>query len=106
MVWEAFVNCKIGDLHQGKCILVNPKHTSKFFQRYIKSQDEQHPIELVWVELDPKLRARLPTTAVPLWQLLQESWAELYSVYLQSLVERMLRIREAVKGGHFDESKV
>ena len=28
------------------------------------------------------------------------------SVYLQSLVERMLTIFEAAKAGHFDESKV
>ena len=43
-----------------------------------------------------------------LWQLLKKSWAELSSVYLQSLVERMPRVFEAVratKGGHFDEAK-
>ncbi len=68
-----------------------------------------NPIELLWDELDRKVRAKQPTSAAHLWQLLQESWAELSSVYLQSLVERMLRICEAViaaKGGHFDESKV
>ena len=44
-----------------------------------------------------------------LWQLLQETWVKLTSVYLQSLVERMPRTGKAViaaKGGHFDKSKV
>ena len=101
----------------------DPKHTSKLCQRYIKSKDVEHvfqlmsrpaqsvdlnPIELVLDELDRKVRARQATRAAHLRQLLQESWTELSSVYLQSLVERMQRICEAViatKGGHFDESK-
>ena len=43
-----------------------------------------------------------------LLQHLQESRAELFSVYLQFLVERMPRIYEAViaaKEGNFDDSK-
>ena len=43
-----------------------------------------------------KNRVKQPTSADHLWQLLQDIWAELSSVYLQSLVERMLRIYEAV----------
>ena len=102
----------------------DPKHTCKLCQRYIKSKKEQHvlqlmswlaqsadlkPIELVWDELDWKIRAKQPTNVTHLWCFLQESWVELSSVYLQSLVERMLRICEEVivaKGGHFDDSKV
>ena len=90
----------------------------------MESKEEQHvlqlmswlaqsmdlnPIELVRDELDQKVRAKQSTSASHLWQLSQESWAELSSVYLQSLVERMLRICEAViatKEVHFDESKV
>ena len=55
------------------------------------------------------VRAKQATNVAHLKQLLQESWVELSSVYLQSLVERMQRICEAVivaKVGHFDESKV
>ena len=103
----------------------DPKHTtSKLCQSYIKSKEEQHifqlmswpaqsadlnPIELVWNELDRKVRAKQTITTTHLWQLLQESWIELFSVYLQSLVKRMVRICEAViaaKGDHFDKSKV
>ena len=54
-------------------------------------------------EFDQKVKAKQPTRVAHLWQLLQESWAELSSVYLQSLVERIPRICEAVitaKGGH------
>ena len=95
----------------------DPKRTSKLYQRWIKSKEEQHilqlmpvqsadlnPIELVWDEL---FKAKQPTSAAHPWQLQQESWAELTSVYL--LVVRMLRICEAVrtaKWGHFDELKV
>ena len=73
--------------------------------------------QLVWDKFDLKGRAKQLTNTAPLWQilqklkikLLQESWAELSSVYLQSLVERMPRICETVigaKGGHFDDLKV
>ena len=60
-------------------------------------------------ELEQKVRAKQATSVAHPWQLLLESWAELSSVYFQSLVERIPRICEAViaaKGGHFDESKV
>ena len=68
-----------------------------------------NPIELVWDEPDQKVRSKQSTNAAHLWQLLQESCAELSSVYLQFLMERMLLICKAVVaskgGGHFDESK-
>ena len=68
-----------------------------------------NPIELELDELDRKVRAKQATSAADLWQLLEENWAELSSVYPHSLTERMPRICEAVvvaKGGHFDESRV
>ena len=102
----------------------DPKHTSKFRQRYIKNKEKQHihqlmswpaqiadlnPIELLWDERDWKVRAKQATNATDTWQLLQESLAVFSSVCVQSLFERMPRICDAVKavkGGHFDESKV
>ena len=80
----------------------DPKHTSKFCQRCIKSKEEHHVlqlmswsaqsadlnhIELVWD--DRKGRAKQATSTAYPWQIFQESWAELSSVFLQSLVERM-----------------
>ena len=77
MVWEAFANCKVGDLHQVKgklnqngyhSILLHhafpswmqlvsqgfeliqdndPKHTSKLCQKCIKNKEEQHVLQLV-----------------------------------------------------------
>ena len=88
----------------------DPKHSSKVCLSYIKSLEEQHvlrlmswpvqlgdlnPIELVCDELKQKVKAKQPTSAAHLWQLLQESWAGLSSVYFQSLMERMLRILES-----------
>ena len=70
---------------------------------------DSNTIELVWDELERKVKTRQPTSAAQLLQLLHESWAELSSVKLQSLVERTTRICEAViaaKGGHFNKSKV
>ena len=66
-------------------------------------------LKLMWDELDHKDSVKQLTSETHHWQLLQESWTELSSVYLQSLVERMPRICEAVivaKGGYFVESKV
>ena len=94
------------------------KHISKLCQRYIRSKEEQHvlqlmswlvqladlnPIELAWEELDRWVKAKQSTNVAHLWQLLQENRAELSSVYSQSLVERMLRTCESVivaKGGN------
>ena len=112
MVWEAFANCKLGNLHQvmGKLnqtsyqsiwqhhviwsgtwlvsqgfVLIqdnDPKHTSKLCQRYFKSKEEWHflqlmsllvqsadlyPIELVWDELDQKVRAKQAASTAHLW---------------------------------------
>ena len=86
-----------------------PKHISKFYQSYIKSKEQLvlqlmfwpvqvvgwNSIELAWDQLVRKLKAKLPKAAAHLWQLLQERLAELYSVWLNSLVERMSRICEA-----------
>ena len=98
----------------------DPKYTIQLCQCYIKSKEEQNVlhlmswsaqiadlnlIELIFDELDPKVRDKQTTSATYLWQLLQESWAELSSVYLQSLAEKTLWICEeviAVKKGHFD----
>ena len=58
------------------------KHTSKLCQRYIRSKEEQHflqlmswvaqsaglnPTELVWDEFDQKVRAKQPTNEAHLW---------------------------------------
>ena len=68
-----------------------------------------NPIELVWDELDRRVKAKQPTSTTHLWELLQECWEELSKQYLISIVERMLRVSSVVisaKGGYFYESKI
>ena len=65
--------------------------------------------ELVWEDHDQKFRAKQLTNKAHLKLTLQEIWAELSSVYLQTLVERRATIYEVLikaNGDHFDESKV
>ena len=99
----------------------DPSHASELCQRYIISKDEQqvlqlmswpaqsanlNPIELVLDELHRNVRAKQPTSSTHLWQLLQKSWAELSSVYQQSLeknAENLWSSYIATKGSHFDE---
>ena len=86
----------------------NLKHISKGIS---KKKQEQHVLQLMswpaqrtdlnsidlrWDDLDRNVRPKQPTGATQLLQFLQESWAELSSVDLQSLVERMPRICEEV----------
>ena len=67
------------------------------------------PIELVWDELDRRMKAKQPTSAAHLWELLQQCWEELSEQYLISIVERIPRVCLAVisaRGGYFDESNI
>lgn len=64
------------------------------------------PIELLWDEMDRKVREMLPTSASDLWIKLQEVWNSFSEETLMKLIERMPRICNAViraKGGHIDE---
>ena len=77
--------------------------------RWTALSADLNPIELAWDELDWNVTAKQSTSTAHLWQLLQESLAELSLVYFQSLFEWITRIGEVVispKGYHFAESKV
>lgn len=54
------------------------------------------PIELVWDELDRRVKAKQPTVATNPWELLPRTWDELSEERLISIVERMPRVRSAV----------
>uniref|UniRef100_A0A672IVI6 Transposase Tc1-like domain-containing protein n=1 Tax=Salarias fasciatus TaxID=181472 RepID=A0A672IVI6_SALFA len=102
----------------------DPKQKSKLCQNYLVKKEEAgklknmecpaqspdlNPIELVWDEIDRRVKAKQPTSATHLWELLQQTWEELSEDYLISVVERMPRVCSAVisaKGGYFDESTV
>ncbi|MBN3288591.1 TCB1 transposase, partial [Polyodon spathula] len=92
------------------------KHTSKLCKNYLAKESEGqvnlmtwpaqspdlNPIELVREELDRRVKAKLPTSALHLWELLQKSWEDMSGDFLLKLVNRMPRVCEAVikaKGG-------
>ncbi|KAF2884085.1 hypothetical protein ILUMI_22087 [Ignelater luminosus] len=101
----------------------NRKHSSKLCKTYllekkgdrtIKIMDwpsqspDLSPIELVWDELDRRVKIRSPTSAKQLWQYLEE-WATLNEQYFEKIINRMGKICRAViqnKGGHFDEYRI
>ncbi|GAB0095396.1 hypothetical protein DMENIID0001_107770 [Sergentomyia squamirostris] len=102
----------------------DPKHSSKLCRGYLEENERQgvlsqmkwppqspdlNPIELLWDELDRKVRESKPTSKGNLWELLQKSWNEISQETLSKLTERMPRICRAVmkaKGGFFEENKI
>ena len=55
-----------------------------------------NPIEMVWGELDRRVKAKGPTSAKHLWELLQDCWKTISGDYLLKLIKRMPRVCEAV----------
>ena len=67
------------------------------------------PIELVWDELDRRVKSRQPSSVKQLWEYLQAEWKDITAAYLEKLLKRLPRICKAViksKGGYFNESTV
>lgn len=61
-----------------------------------------NPIELLWEELDRKIRLDCPTSSGDLWEKLQKAWSSLQQEQIDKLIYRMPRVVEAViaaKGG-------
>lgn len=102
----------------------DPKHTSKICKGYMQEQEDDgvlknmdwppqspdlNPIELLWEELDRRVREQCPTSARSLWEILQNSWNDISETTITKLIDRMPRLCKAVikaKGGFFDEKKV
>uniref|UniRef100_A0AAY4CNR8 Uncharacterized protein n=1 Tax=Denticeps clupeoides TaxID=299321 RepID=A0AAY4CNR8_9TELE len=63
-----------------------------------------NPIEMVSGELDRRVKAKGPTSAKHLWELLQDCWKTISGDDLLKLIERMPRVCKAViraKGGYY-----
>lgn len=102
----------------------DPKHTSLLCKNYLTEAENEgtltvmkwppqspdlNPIELLWDELDRRIRAECPTSKNQLWTALQREWNNIPLETLRKLIERMPRIVRAVvkaRGGFFDETKV
>lgn len=73
-----------------------------------------NPIELLWEELDRRVRDLKPTSLSDLWNCLNEAWNNIPHQTLQTnipqkLIERMPKLCAAViktKGGHFQENRL
>ena len=66
-------------------------------------------IEMVWDELDCRVKEKQPTSAQHMWKLFQDRWKSIPCDYLMKLVERMPRVCKAVnkvKGCYFEESQI
>ena len=102
----------------------DPKHTSRLCKGYLTKKESDgvlrqmtwppqspdlNPIEMVWGELDRRVKAKGPTSAKHLWELLQDCWKTISGDYLLKLIERMPRVCKAViraKGGYFEETRI
>lgn len=102
----------------------DPKHTSKLCASYLERKKEAdhldimdwppqspdlNPIELLWEELDRRVRDLKPTSLPSLWDCLKQAWNNIQPQTLQKLVERMPRLCAAVikaKGGHIQENRL
>ena len=111
-------------MYQGWPTNLHKSVLSSCFQRYIKSKEEQHilqlmswsaqsvdlnPIELVGYELVRKGRAKQLFHVAYLWLFLLESWEEISSVFFQFFGwknPKNLWSSDSGQRSHFDESKV
>lgn len=102
----------------------DPKHTLKLCQNYLQQKKragelqimvwpaqspDLNPIELLWDELDQKVRKTCPTSQTDLWSKLLEEWQKITPEMLQKLIARMPRLCEEIikkRGGHIDESAI
>ena len=67
-----------------------------------------NPIELLWEELDRRMRDLKSTSLPGLWDCLNEAWNNIPPETFQKLIERMPKLCVAVikaKGGHFQENR-
>lgn len=102
----------------------DPKHTSNFCMNYLKSKEQQkvlkimtwppqspdcNPIELLWDELDRRIRQHSISSETDLMDKINSEWKLIGEETLRKLIERMPRVCQAVikaKGGWFEESKI
>lgn len=93
-----------------KFLLNNKVHQGMFTWMDWPSQSPDfNPIELLWDEVDRKVRADSPTSKADLLLKLQKHWNEITTECIAKLLRRMPKLCEAVikaKGGYIDESKI
>jgi transposase len=99
----------------------DPKHSSHLCRNYLQRKEDQgvlvrlvwpsqspdlNPIELVWEEMDRRVRKEKPTNENELIRIINQVWENMPQETLIKLVERIPRLLQAVieaEGGYFDE---
>ena len=102
----------------------DPKHASNLCKGYLVRKQQQkeleimdwppqspdlNPIELLWDELDRKVRLMRPKNKTELWEYLKKAWYSIPKSTLDKLIERMPKVCAAVlkaRGGYFEESSL
>uniref|UniRef100_A0AAX7SD51 Tc1-like transposase DDE domain-containing protein n=1 Tax=Astatotilapia calliptera TaxID=8154 RepID=A0AAX7SD51_ASTCA len=89
----------------------DPKHTSRLCQSYLTNKESDgvlhqmawppqspdlNPVEMVWNEMERRVKAKGPTSAQHLWELLQDCWETISGDDLMKLMERTPRVSKAV----------
>ncbi|KAF7664628.1 hypothetical protein LDENG_00171500 [Lucifuga dentata] len=123
MVWGCFAGDTVGDLFKIQGTLnqhgyhsILQRHaipsglrlvgpSSRLCKGYLTKKESDGVLR----QLDRRVKAKQPTSAQHLWELLQDCWKTIPGDYLMRLIERMPRVCKAVikaKGGYFEESKI
>ena len=102
----------------------DPKHTSKLCKDCLTKKESDgvlhqmswppqspdlNPVEIVWDELDRRVKEKQPTSAQHMWELLQDCWKTIPGDDLMKLVEILPIVWKAVikaNTGYFEESKI
>lgn len=99
----------------------DPTHTSKLCKNFLQKKAEAgvlellewpsqspdiNPIELIWEEMDRRIKKKRPTSLPGLEKIIREVWAEMTPDVFLKLIDRLPRVLQAViqaEGGYFDE---
>ena len=101
-----------------------PKHTSRLCKGCLTKKESDgalsqmtwppqspdlNPIEMVWDEMDRRVKAKVSTSIQHLWEFLQDYWKTISGDDLMKLIERIPRVCKAeikAKGGYFEEWEI
>ena len=102
----------------------DPKRTALLCRNYLEPKKAENvlrvmtwppqrpdlnPIELLWDELDRKIRTVCPASKFHLCNIIEQEWNNIQKETIRKLIQRKTRIIKAViksKGGFFDEKKI
>ena len=99
-----------------------PQHTPRLYRGYFTKKESDgvlyqmtwppqspdchpnHPIEMVWDELDHRLKGKQPTSARHMWTSFK-TFGKAFQVKLVERIPRVCKTGIKANGGYFEESK-